>query len=153
MAIYVASGLTQLAGGHMADRFPAKAVYVSMFALQVPFLAIGAVIGGPLIVPVMFAAAAANSMAVPAESALLTMYSPSKHRSLAFGAKFVISLGVAPLAIMLVAWVEQATGGFVLLFALLAAFAITLVLAALLLPAARPQDEAEQPAPVAVAAE
>jgi MFS family permease len=134
MALYLASGLVQVAGGQLADRFPPKLVYAGMFAVQIPLLVLAGAAGGPAIVVLMFAINALTVMAAPAESALLTRYSPSRHRGLAFGAKFVLSLGIAPVAIMLVAWVEQATGGFFALFALLAGFGATLVAAALLLP-------------------
>lgn len=149
MALYLASGLVQVVGGQLSDRFSPKAVYMLMFALQVPLLVLAGVVGGPLIVALMFAINALTVMGAPAESTLITRYSPSQHRSLAFGAKFVLSLGIAPVGIMLVAWVEQATGGFFLLFAILAAFGAVLVTAAMLLPGGR---EA-RPAPVAVPAE
>ena len=151
MALYLVTGTTQLLGGHMADRFSAKTVYVLMFALQAPVLLLAAVAAGPAIVPLMALAAGFNTMAIPSESALLARFSPSKHRSLAFGAKFVIALGIGPVAIMLVAWVEQATGSFFLLFMLLGAFAGGLALAALLLPSDRAAEV--KPAPVAVPAE
>jgi hypothetical protein len=79
----------------------------------------------------------------------MARYTPSRWRSSAFGAKFVLSLGVAPVAVQLVAWIQGTTGSFFLLFAVLAAAAAMVVVAIVALPA-----EAEAPAPqVAGAAE
>lgn len=149
MGMYLCTGLTQIYGGHLADRFPIKTVYVLTSALQAPVLLLAAVMAGPGIVPLLMGALALHVMSIPAEGSLLARYTPSQHRSLAFGAKFVIALGIAPVGIMLAAWIEETTGTFTLLFVLLAAFALTLATAALLLPG----DRAKEPAPVPVPAE
>ena len=71
-------------------------------------------------------------------------------RGSAFGAKFVLSLGVAPVAVQLVSWIQGTTGGFFWLFAVLSAAAVMVVISILLLP-----GEAVElaPEPVAGAAE
>ncbi len=149
MAVYLFSSFAQLAGGHIADRFSPKAVYIAMTAAQLPAMMAAAAIAGPALVPVMALAAAFNSMAIPSESSLLARFSPSKHRSLAFGAKFLIALGIGPVAILLVAWIEQTTGGLGLLLTLLGMFGGVLALIALLLPSGR----AATPASAVVPAE
>lgn len=147
MVLYLATGVLQVYGGHLADRYPAKWVYIGLFAVQVPLLALAAAVAGLGIVPLMLFINALTVMSIPAEGALLTRYSPSGHRSLAFGAKFVIALGIAPVGIMLVAWVEETTGSFFLLFWVLAAFSLTLCVAALLLPGDDPEAKAPALAP------
>jgi len=147
MAVYLCSSVAQLAGGHLADRFPAKAVYIFMTAAQVPVLAAAAMLAGPALVPVMAVAAGLNTMAIPSESSLLARFSPSRHRSLAFGAKFVLALGIGPVAILLVSWVEQATGSLGTLLAILGGLAGILALTALLLPSDRAAEAAPAPAP------
>ncbi|MGQ0677333.1 MAG: MFS transporter [Rhodospirillales bacterium] len=146
MAVYLFGAFAQLAGGHLADRWPAKTVYIAMTAAQLPVLGVAAMVAGPGLVAIMALSAALNTMAIPSESSLLARFSPSRHRSLAFGAKFVIALGIGPVAIMLVAWIEQATGDLALLLALLGMFAGTLALIALLLPADKAADQAATPA-------
>lgn len=151
MGLYLVTGVLQVYGGHMADRYAAKWVYIGLFAVQIPLLALAAAVAGLGIIPLMLLINALTVMSIPAEGALLTRFSPSNHRSLAFGAKFVIALGIAPVGIMLVAWVEEYTGSFFLLFWILAAFSLTLCVAALLLPG--DEAEAKQKAPVAAPAE
>jgi FSR family fosmidomycin resistance protein-like MFS transporter len=65
----------------------------------------------------------------------MARYTPARWRSSAFGAKFVLSLGVAPVAVQLVAWIQAATGNFQVLFLLLAGAAVCAVAAIMLLPA------------------
>ena len=136
--VYAVGGLTQLAGGYLADRYPLKPLYLIAFLLQIPVLVLFSVaVGLPLIV-VAILAVLLSAGALPAENMLLSRYSPQKHQSLAFGVKFVISFGSAPLALQLVAFVQEQTGAFFWLFNILAAFAVVAALAALLLPSSRP---------------
>ncbi len=79
-----------------------------------------------------------NGLATPTENALLARYTPGKWRATAYGAKFVLSLGVSALGVPLVAVVYERSGEFVWLFAILAALAATVAGAALLLPNDRP---------------
>ncbi len=82
-----------------------------------------------------------NVGSLPAENCLLARYTPERWRGSAFGAKFVLSLGVAPVAVQLVAWVQAATGGFFWLFAALAAAAGIVTVCILMLPADRSAGE------------
>ncbi len=133
-AVYTVGGLMQLIGGHLADRYPLKPIYVGAFLFQVPILAAIAFFGGlPLIVVAMITVLLSTG-ALPAENMLLARYSPDRHQSLAFGAKFVLAFGTAPLAIQLVSWVQAQTGDFVWLFAVLAASAGIAMIAAAMLP-------------------
>ncbi|MGE0651230.1 MAG: MFS transporter [Alphaproteobacteria bacterium] len=148
-AIYLVAGLMQIVGGWAVDRYPLKWVYLLTYTLQVPLLfAAASATGIPFVVAVLVAVVL-NVGSLPAENCLMARYTPARWRSSAFGAKFVLSLGVAPVAVQLVAWIQGATGNFFLLFAVLAAAATAVVAAIIALPA-----EAEAPAPqVAAAAE
>lgn len=134
-AIYLFSGLSQLVSGHLADRFPMKRLYILFYALQVPFLAAAALTMGPALVPVTLTMVVLNVMAVPVENSLLSRYSPSRWRGTAFGAKFILTLGVASLAVPLVKYSYALAGGFMVLFATLAAMAVAVAVAAAWLPA------------------
>ncbi len=76
-----------------------------------------------------------DTSAVPVENALLANYAPGTWRGTAFGAKFVLSLGVSALAVPMVALIYEFTGGFFGLFVILGCLAATAVVAAPLLPA------------------
>jgi hypothetical protein len=78
-----------------------------------------------------------STAALPAENMLLARYTPERHRSLAFGVKFVLAFATAPLAIAFVSLVQERTGEFVWLFAALAGIAGLACLAAAMLPGER----------------
>ncbi len=83
---------------------------------------------------VMTAAVLLSTVAIPVENSLLSHYSPEKWRGTAFGAKFVLALGVSALSVPLVAFIHDVTGGFYWFFMLLTLFALTVAAASLLLP-------------------
>jgi MFS family permease len=147
-AIYLIASLLQIPAGWLSDRHAPRLVYLAAFVVQAPFMALAAAATG---LPFVLAAAAmvmANVAAIPAENVLMVRYTPSRWRGSMFGAKFVLSLGVAPVAVQLVAILHERTGDFVALFTTLALCSAGIVVAALLLP----RDRAER-APAAVAAE
>ncbi len=76
----------------------------------------------------------ASVSSLPAENVLMARYTPARWRGSAFGAKFVLSLGVGPVAVQLVSWLHESTGSFAWLYTLLAMAAGIVVLAGLLLP-------------------
>ncbi|HSE77680.1 MAG TPA: MFS transporter [Alphaproteobacteria bacterium] len=135
--VYLCAGMSQYVGGHFADRFSMKRVYIIGFAIQAPFLLLAAVLENW---PLLFVATAMvfiNTASVPAENGLLALYTPAKWRGTAYGAKFVLALGVSALAIPLVAVLYDGTGGFFWLFVLLGALALIVAIAGALLPTER----------------
>ncbi|MBI3938825.1 MAG: MFS transporter [Betaproteobacteria bacterium] len=132
--IYACGVLAQLVGGHLADRYPLQSVYRLLYLAQVPALLLVAAFSG---LPLFFSVAAAmmlGTIAVPVENSLLSHYSPEKWRGTAFGAKFMLSIGVGTLSVPLVAVIHEMTGDFFWLFVLLAGAALVLVIATLALP-------------------
>jgi len=136
-AVYTVSAVMQIYGGHLADRYPLKPIYIGAFLLQVPLLiGVGAMTGLPLILVAMLAVLI-NTAALPAENMLLAHYTPQKHRSLAFGIKFVLAFTIAPVALQLVAFVQERTGEFTWLYYSLGGVALLACLIALILPPRR----------------
>jgi len=133
--VYTAAGAMQVVGGHLADRWPLKVVYTGFLLLQVPLLWLAAQLSGVALVIVAALMVVANVGQLPAENLLLTRYTPARHHGLAFGLKFVLAFGVAPLAVQFVAWVYRVSGDSYWIFTSLAGFAALAFLAAALLPA------------------
>jgi len=145
--VYAVGGLMQVLGGHLADRLPLKLVYLAGFALQVPVLLLVGWLGGPALIALAMATVILASGTLPAENMMLARYTPQHRRSLAFGLKFVLAFGAAPVAMQLVSFVQERTGEFAWLFAGLAAIACVAGLAAALLPGSvRRPVAAPQPA-------
>ena len=132
--VYLAGGLMQMVGGYLADRYALKPIYLFSWVLQVPVLVgIGLFSGLPLLVLATMTVLL-GAGALPAENLLLNRYSPEKHRGLAFGIKYVIAFGSAPIALQLVAKMNALTGEFLWLFVSLAIMAAVATVAAILLP-------------------
>jgi MFS family permease len=134
-AVYVAGGLMQIIGGRLADIYPLKTVYLCAFLLQIPFLFLAGILGGPVLVVVVLFMVSINTGSLPTENVLVARYAPARWRSLAFGLKFVLALGVSGLGVLLEGAFYDLTGGFYWVFTLLAAIAFVSLAIAMLLPA------------------
>lgn len=148
--VYVLGSIMQLIGGHLADRYPLKPIYVGSFLVQAVVVLIVANAGSLVLVLLAGFSAALSTGALPAENILLARFSPAKHRGLAFGAKYVLAFGMAPLAIWGAAEILETTGEYVELYYAMAALAVVALLAGLLLPGERKEAGlgALEPAPV-----
>ena len=132
--VYTVAGVIQIIGGYLADRFPLKLVYVGAMAVQIPALWLAASLGGLPLMLVATVMVMAGVSALPAENMLLARYTPQRRHGLAFGVKFALSFGAAPVSVLLVALVNERTGGFYWVFVVLAGLALAALAVAMLLP-------------------
>ncbi len=135
--VYLVAGLTQVVAGHLADRYPAKWIYIIAYVVQGPLLLALAWGAGLPLVAVAVLAVSFNMAGIPAENLLLARYTPARWRGTAFGLKFVLAFGVSGLAVPLVSLIRGATGAFSVLFVLLSLAALVVAAAAVLLPSER----------------
>ncbi len=132
--VFAEGMLFPLVGGWLADRYSLKWVYAASWALAAPVLLLSMHL---LEVPLFAATVVVFSLisiVTPVENALLVRYTPGRWRATAFGAKFVLSLGVSALGLPLEAFIFDKTGDFAWLFAALGALAAIIAVAALFLP-------------------
>lgn len=135
--VFLGGAAAQIGGGILVDRYSIKAIYVTGLAIQIPVLVlVGQFIGAPLLVAAI-AAVAVSSFIIPAENLMLARYTPAHRRGLAYGAKFVLAFGIAPLAVQLVGWTSTLPGGFAVLLWILAGLGTLALLAAFGLPNGR----------------
>lgn len=145
--VYAVGAVMQFAGGHLADRYPLKWVYLVCWALQIPMLVLIALSGEAVLFAAAMAATVLNTGALPSENMMLARFTPSSHHGLAFGVKFVLAFGAAPLGVQLIALVREATGSFEFLLLGLAGLATLAVFAVLPIPDRGERRPAPQPAP------
>lgn len=142
--VYFAAMGAQLLGGHLADRHSMRNVYLFVFIVQAPLLFFAAYLTGVPVFAVIAGTVLLSTMAIPVENSLLSHYSPDKWRGTAFGAKFVLALGVSALGVPLVAVIHGLTGEFYWYFVFLALFAAVVgIVSLLLLPQDKPEHLAE----------
>ena len=135
--VYTAAGFMQIVGGHLADRFPLKPVYVGAMLVQIPMLFLAASLTGIPLVLIATVMVMANVGALPAENLLLLRYTPQHRHGLVFGLKFALAFGAAPVSVLLVSVVSERTGGSYRVFVILAILALLAFTAAAMLPGER----------------
>jgi len=135
--VFAASAGFQMLGGLLADRFPMKWIYLGCWAVQLPVLFAAMRLFDLPLFAATFVCFSMIAVATPTENALLVHYTPARWRATAFGAKFLLSLGVSALGVPLVAEIYDRSGDFAWLFVILSAMAASIVMAALFLPRER----------------
>ena len=124
-------------GGWLADRYSARAIYIVFWSLQVPLLFFIVSFTG---LPLLFVTLLVLSFGLTftaAENMLVARYTPFRWRALAYGAKFVLALGVGGLTVHLAGWMFDRDGNFELLYILFGMAALLAAAAAILLPGRR----------------
>ncbi|MCF4164504.1 MFS transporter [Zavarzinia compransoris] len=144
--VYVFSALSQFVGGEMADRFPPRMVYMAAQLAQIPVILIAVMLSGSALVGMAALMISFNVVGQPAENTLLAKYTPPAWRGRAFGAKFVLTLGVSSLGVSLVPIIHRLTGSLDGLLVVLSGFAAIAAAFCIMLPVDRPAREAVAPA-------
>ena len=124
----------QLAGGWLADRYRLTLVYPGVYVVMVPVALLSADLSGLPLVGAAGAIMFLITASLPTENSLVARYCPAQWRASAFGAKFVLGLGVSALAIPAVGRIFDVTGGFWWMFAGMAMVAGIVICFAAFLP-------------------
>jgi len=132
--VFLVAATAQLAGGWLADRFAMKAVYILAWAVQAPLFLIAAQARDFPLLATMIAVNYLGVLTIPAENALLARYTPAKWRATAYGAKFLLALGVSTIGIKLVAISYDSAGSFSPLWLTLGGCAAFVAVAGMFLP-------------------
>ncbi|MFT5511043.1 MAG: FSR family fosmidomycin resistance protein-like MFS transporter [Hyphomicrobiaceae bacterium] len=148
MFVGVVSGLASFSsifGGWMADRYSARSIYIVFWLLQIPLLfLIVSLSDATLLVAILLVLSFMLAFAA-AENMLVARYTPFRWRSLAYGAKFVLALGIGGLTVHLAGWLFDRDGDFSFLFTMFGSAAILAAAAAFLLPKTQPAVAVEAP--------
>jgi MFS family permease len=121
-AIYAIASLAQLAVGRLIDRFALKPLYLTVLALQIPFLALAASAERWWLYLLQGLFMLAIFGAIPFTDAMIVRYVDDRMRSRVAGMRLAVSLGASSLAVWLLGpLVKQA--GFGVLLLIMAAIA------------------------------
>jgi MFS family permease len=133
-AVIGLSSLSSLAGGWLADRYSPRMVYIVAWILLAPTLFVLTSLFGTSLLAVALLALVFNVSFAAAENLLVARYTPFEWRALAYGAKFVLALGVGGLTVKLAGVSFDRTGSFDILYALFGAAAVLAFFTSILLP-------------------
>ena len=135
--VYAIAAFAQVAMGTLIDRFDMKRLMIGIALVQIPLLVIAANVEGWA----MLAAAVAMMLAVfgqiPLNDAIVGKYCADEYRARVLGVRYVVSLGVAALAVPMVAGLHATGGGFRYVFYVLAALAAGMLAMSLFFPSRR----------------
>jgi MFS family permease len=135
--VYALAALAQLAMGSLIDRFELRRLMIGIALIQIPLLALAANLEGWA----MLAAALAMMLAVfgqiPLNDVIVGKYVADEYRARALSVRYVVSLGVAAVAVPLIAVLHRTEGGFRNVFLVLAALAAGMLIASLFFPTRR----------------
>jgi len=126
--------LCSMFGGWLADRYSAKRIYLIFWTLTIPPLLFVTSTNGMTLLAVVLLAMSFNVTFAAAENILVARYTPFKWRSLAYGARFVLALGVGGLTVRLAGDLYDQDGNFTVIYLLLAGGAVLAAIGAVLLP-------------------
>ena len=136
-SVYTLAAFAQVAMGALIDRFELRRLMIGIALLQIPLLALAANLQGWA----MLAAALAMMLAVfgqiPLNDAIVGRYVADEFRARVLSVRYVVSLGVAAVAVPLIAVLHRTQGGFSNVFLVLAALAAGMLAASLFFPTRR----------------
>jgi MFS family permease len=132
--VYSLAALAQLAMGALIDRFELRRLMIGIALIQIPLLAIAANLEGWA----MLAAALAMMLAVfgqiPLNDSIVGRYVADEYRARVLSVRYVVSLGVAAVAVPLIAVLHRTEGGFKNVFLVLSALAAGMLIASFFFP-------------------
>jgi MFS family permease len=144
--VYTLAAFAQLAMGALIDRFELRRLMVGIALIQIPLLALAANLEGWA----MLAAALAMMLAVfgqiPLNDAIVGRYCADEYRARALAIRYVVSLGVAAVAVPLISLLHASAGGFRNVFLALALIATAMLAASLFFPSRRALTQARSAA-------
>ena len=144
--VYTLAAFAQLAMGALIDRFELRRLMIGIALIQIPLFALAANVEGWA----MLAAALAMMLAVfgqiPLNDVIVGKYVADEYRARALSVRYVVSLGVAAVAVPLIAVLHRTEGGFRNVFLVLAALAAGMLIASLFFPSRRTITQAQSAA-------
>ncbi len=135
------SSINSVFGGWLADRYSPRSVYIVFWVLMAPVLLTTTSMQGIHLLVIAWLTLAFNITFGAAENMLVARYTPFEWRALAYGAKFVLALGIGGPTVILAGELFDRSGNFDLLYLLFGLAAGFAALCATLLP--RPQPTAQ----------
>jgi len=149
--VYALAAFSQIAVGHMIDRYPIKWIFVAICAGDILVFLLAAQASGSAMLGVALAMMVLVFGQIPITDTLVARNTPEAWRGRVYAVKYVLSFGVAASAAPAIAWLygtggglagapatAAGTDGFATLFLICGGCAVMVGLAALMLPSPRP---------------
>ncbi|HEY5896190.1 MAG TPA: MFS transporter [Burkholderiales bacterium] len=133
--VYTIAAFAQVAMGALIDRFEMRRLMIGIALVQIPLLAVAANLQGWAMLAASLAMMLAVFGQIPLNDAIVGKYCADEYRARVLAVRYVVSLGVAAVAVPLIAVLHRTEGGFRNVFLVLAALAAGMLAASVFFPA------------------
>jgi MFS family permease len=144
--VYSCAAFAQLAMGALIDRFELRRLMIGVALVQIPLLALAANLDGWAMLGASLAMMLAIFGQIPLNDAVVGKYVADEYRARVLSVRYVVSLGVAAVAVPLIAVLHRTQGGFRNVFLVLAALAAAMLVCSLFFPSRRQVMQAQSAA-------
>src|SRR5258706_204599 len=132
--VYAIAAFAQVLMGTLIDRFEMKHLMIAVGVVQIPLLGLAANLDGWPMLIVALCMMMAIFGQIPLNDAIVGKYVADEYRARVLSVRYVVSLGVASVAVPMIALLHRTEGGFRNVFLVLAALAIAVMTAAFFFP-------------------
>ena len=132
--VYSVAAFAQVVMGNLIDRFEMKRLMIGVGLAQIPLLAAAATLDGWPMLAVALLMMMAIFGQIPLNDAIVGRYVADEYRARVLSVRYVVSLGVAAVAVPLIALLHRTEGGFRNVFLVLAVLAAAILVSALFFP-------------------
>src|SRR3954463_5627917 len=144
--VYSVAAFAQVLMGTLMSRFDMKYLMIGCGLVQMPLLAAAATLDGwPMLVVALLMMMAIFGQ-IPLNDGIVGKYVADEYRARVLSVRYVVSLGVASVAVPMIALLHRTEGGFRNVFAVLALLACAVFVAGLFFPSRRRMAAAQAPA-------
>ena len=133
-AVYALAAFAQVVMGTLIDRVELRRLMIGVALAQIPLLALAANLQGWAMLGAALLMMLAVFGQIPLNDAIVGRYCADEYRARVLAVRYVVSLGVAAVAVPLVAGLHRTAGGFSNVFLVLAALAACMLAASLFFP-------------------
>jgi MFS family permease len=132
--VYSVAAFAQVLMGTLIDRFDMRRLMMGVGLVQIPLLALAATLDGWPMLIVALCMMMAIFGQIPLNDAIVGRYVADEYRARVLSVRYVVSLGVAAVAVPLIAVLHRTQGGFRNVFLVLAALAAAILVASVFFP-------------------
>jgi MFS family permease len=141
--VYSVAAFAQVLMGTLMSRYEMKPLMIGVGIAQVPLLFAAATLDGwPMLVVALLMMMAIFGQ-IPLNDAIVGKYVADEYRARVLSVRYVVSLGVAALAVPMIALLHRTEGGFRNVFMVLGVLALAIFAAALFFPSRQRMQSAQ----------
>jgi len=133
-AVYTMAAFAQVVMGALIDRMELRRLMIGVGLVQVPLLWLAANLDGWIMLGAALLMMLAIFGQIPLNDAVVGKYVADQYRARVLGVRYVVSLGVAAVAVPMISALHRTEGGFANVFFVLAALASGVLIASLFFP-------------------